>query len=93
MWISKEEYDESGPSIVHRKCFLKTINKNALFIALKNTFSFISLPNQSVEKHPSPSLTTAPNNTAVSNRGGLVSWSFYCTQKMHGPFIAHRKCF
>ena len=21
MWISKLEYDESGPSIVHRKCF------------------------------------------------------------------------
>ena len=21
MWISKEEYDESGPGIVHRKCF------------------------------------------------------------------------
>ena len=21
MWISKPEYDESGPSIVHRKCF------------------------------------------------------------------------
>ncbi|CAO4384403.1 unnamed protein product [Caenorhabditis nigoni] len=21
MWISNEEYDESGPSIVHRKCF------------------------------------------------------------------------
>ena len=21
MWIAKEEYDESGPSIVHRKCF------------------------------------------------------------------------
>ncbi len=21
MWISKEEYDESGPSIVRRKCF------------------------------------------------------------------------
>ena len=21
MWISKSEYDESGPSIVHRKCF------------------------------------------------------------------------
>ena len=21
MWISKGEYDESGPSIVHRKCF------------------------------------------------------------------------
>ncbi len=21
MWISKEEYDECGPSIVHRKCF------------------------------------------------------------------------
>ena len=21
MWISKTEYDESGPSIVHRKCF------------------------------------------------------------------------
>ncbi len=21
MWISKEEYDEEGPSIVHRKCF------------------------------------------------------------------------
>jgi len=21
MWISKEEYEESGPSIVHRKCF------------------------------------------------------------------------
>merc|ERR1712238_337737 len=21
MWISKEEYDESGPSSVHRKCF------------------------------------------------------------------------
>jgi actin len=21
MWISKWEYDESGPSIVHRKCF------------------------------------------------------------------------
>ena len=21
MWISKKEYDESGPSIVHRKCF------------------------------------------------------------------------
>jgi actin beta/gamma 1 len=21
MWISKQEYDESGPSIVHRQCF------------------------------------------------------------------------
>ena len=21
MWISKQEYDESGPSIVHRNCF------------------------------------------------------------------------
>jgi actin beta/gamma 1 len=21
MWISKQEYDESGPSIVHKKCF------------------------------------------------------------------------
>jgi actin-related protein len=21
MWISKDEYDESGPAIVHRKCF------------------------------------------------------------------------
>ncbi|MCL4122260.1 UNVERIFIED_CONTAM: hypothetical protein GTU68_031400 [Idotea baltica] len=21
MWISKEEYDESGPGVVHRKCF------------------------------------------------------------------------
>merc|ERR1711959_789461 len=21
MWISKDEYDESGPNIVHRKCF------------------------------------------------------------------------
>lgn len=21
MWIKKEEYDESGPAIVHRKCF------------------------------------------------------------------------
>jgi len=21
MWISKEEYDDAGPSIVHRKCF------------------------------------------------------------------------
>lgn len=21
MWISKSEYDESGPTIVHRKCF------------------------------------------------------------------------
>jgi actin-related protein len=21
MWISKQEYNESGPSIVHRKCF------------------------------------------------------------------------
>lgn len=21
MWISKSEYDENGPSIVHRKCF------------------------------------------------------------------------
>ena len=21
MWISKQQYDESGPSIVHRKCF------------------------------------------------------------------------
>ena len=21
MWTSKQEYDESGPSIVHRKCF------------------------------------------------------------------------
>lgn len=21
MWVTKQEYDESGPSIVHRKCF------------------------------------------------------------------------
>jgi actin-related protein len=21
MWINKQEYDESGPSIIHRKCF------------------------------------------------------------------------
>jgi actin-related protein len=22
MWISKQKYDEAGPSIVHRKCFI-----------------------------------------------------------------------
>jgi len=27
MWISKQEYNESGPSIVHRKCFLKNKSK------------------------------------------------------------------
>lgn len=21
MWITKSEYDESGPAVVHRKCF------------------------------------------------------------------------
>ena len=21
MWITKQEYDESGPNIIHRKCF------------------------------------------------------------------------
>ena len=21
MWVSKEEYEESGPAIIHRKCF------------------------------------------------------------------------
>lgn len=21
MWVSKQEYDEAGPSLVHRKCF------------------------------------------------------------------------
>ena len=21
MWVTKQEYDESGPSIIHRKCF------------------------------------------------------------------------
>jgi actin-related protein len=21
MWINKQEYDESGPAIIHRKCF------------------------------------------------------------------------
>lgn len=26
MWISKSEYDEAGPSIVHRKCFQKTFD-------------------------------------------------------------------
>jgi len=25
MWITKAEYDESGPSIVHRKCFWKLL--------------------------------------------------------------------
>lgn len=27
MWIAKAEYDESGPSIVHRKCFWALIGK------------------------------------------------------------------
>merc|ERR1711963_471152 len=26
MWISKQEYDESGPSIVHRKCFKRIMS-------------------------------------------------------------------
>merc|ERR1712141_347912 len=25
MWISKQEYDECGPSIVHRKCFIEPV--------------------------------------------------------------------
>merc|ERR1711953_679115 len=32
MWISKQEYDESGPSIVHKKCF--TSKEQALEVAL-----------------------------------------------------------
>ncbi len=32
MWISKQEYDESGPSIVHRKCFWTKRDYNSIFV-------------------------------------------------------------
>jgi len=36
MWITKGEYDESGPGIVHRKCFWRKSWHVVLFIALYN---------------------------------------------------------
>merc|ERR1711933_333697 len=30
MWISKGEYDESGPTIVHRKCFWEHLGSRAM---------------------------------------------------------------
>jgi len=35
MWISKQEYDESGPSIVHRKCFTSLEEALALEMAVE----------------------------------------------------------
>ena len=48
MWISKQEYDEAGPSIVHRKCFWDTAllsclslvhTVNVLWTSAFNSFS------------------------------------------------------
>ena len=46
MWISKQEYDESGPSIVHRKCFQKN-SRPRLFLVFypKSPVSSHSLNN------------------------------------------------
>ena len=39
MWISKQQYDESGPSIVHRKCFQKSWE-----YGIRENFAFFSSP-------------------------------------------------
>merc|ERR1712226_1438275 len=43
MWISKQEYDECGPSIVHRKCF----SANHNFRGRKTTYWNLSPPSSS----------------------------------------------
>merc|ERR1712203_1059518 len=39
MWISKEEYDESGASIVHRKCFYSYLLLPSARLLVQNQFS------------------------------------------------------
>ncbi|XP_046550817.1 uncharacterized protein LOC124260531 [Haliotis rubra] len=39
MWISKQEYDESGPSIVHRKCFYKCSSLRRRFLPIKSVIA------------------------------------------------------
>ncbi|GAA5915474.1 uncharacterized protein JCM6883_004824 [Sporobolomyces salmoneus] len=40
MWVSKQEYDESGPSIVHRKCFVSLV---LLLFLLRNLSCSLAL--------------------------------------------------
>merc|ERR1712012_474343 len=37
MWITKQEYDENGPSIVHRKCFTSVEEASEAEVAIGNT--------------------------------------------------------
>merc|ERR1711879_123863 len=46
MWISKQEYDEAGPAIVHRKCFY-AISLFWFFCFTIKLFSNLSSPNNS----------------------------------------------
>merc|ERR1719458_1024546 len=46
MWISKQEYDECGPSIVHRKCFLvlyvRTVTKELFLHSIHTLFCSVT---------------------------------------------------
>ncbi|GJS83702.1 actin [Tanacetum coccineum] len=39
MWIAKAEYDESGPSIVHRKCITDAISGPSEYASIGNRFT------------------------------------------------------
>merc|ERR1712212_1447303 len=56
MWISKQEYDECGPSIVHRKCFYVHPN----FCGRKTTYWILSPPSSSTCQWGSPFFSIQP---------------------------------
>merc|ERR1712088_1055592 len=60
MWISKQEYDECGPSIVHRKCFKAHPN----FPGRKTTYWILSPPSSSTFQWVFPSFLF--NHTSIA---------------------------
>merc|ERR1711990_1162545 len=56
MWISKQEYDECGPSIVHRKCFYAHAN----LCGRKTTYWILSPPSSSTCQWGYPFFSVQP---------------------------------
>merc|ERR1712062_775704 len=92
MWISKQEYDESGPSIVHRKCFqafasIKTTTTNFMSSSpYSSSFCFSKLFNTQ-NQHSLEHLAFL-DIIPVSDIQAVCSFKFFLANSRNKPTLS-----
>jgi len=90
MWITKSEYDESGPSIVHRKCVGGFGHSSAAPVAMSNQ-EFLPPP-RAVETASAPKDTIQAKEAAVAPVSEVKQSNVVETRQLADPNVLLVRC-